>query len=148
LIHNEGIKALCKLVKTKEKLEKPLDLYLGRNSIKFPNPDDVVGNDDNNLEISLFISVEDKNYVETILLCLQGADPNVNKMNKPRYKTKLMEVSEINNKKGTPLHISSLRNDIKMLEFLVEHPRIDMDTPNDFNLTYFNLINQGHCTYQ
>jgi ankyrin repeat protein len=119
LITNDGIRALCKLVSTKDKKGNKIDLSLARNKFVFPNPEDVVGNEDNNLEINLFLAVENKNYVEVLLLCLDGADPNVQ--------------NETDG--GTPLHISALRNDIKMLEFLVEHPRIDMDTPDDNNLT-------------
>ena len=130
-LQNEGIMRLSECLKSKE---TPLQFVtLARNQIAFPQPrkdtfeeydDEARGANgdeefDHSLEINLFLAVDASDYAETVLLLLKGADPNVQ-----------------NEEDGkTPLHLVSLRGDMVMLEFLIAHPYIDLNSIDDNGTT-------------
>ena len=113
-ISNEGAKQLALLLKKKQPLKH---LELARNSIQFPEP----GDDDESLELaaSLLEAVDTDNYASLLLTSLEGADPNCQ--------------SEEDGK--SPLHVASIRGDRLMLDYLIEHPYIDINTQDDHKKT-------------
>jgi ankyrin repeat protein len=116
-ISNNGARALANVLESTE--NKLQTLRLARNMIVFPDIDHDDENRDANLEISLFLAVDANNYGKVILLALDGADPNVQ-----------------NEEDGkTPLHISALRGNMQMIEFLLDHPAIDVNTRDDAGST-------------
>jgi len=139
-LQNDAVQGLCQCLKNPDtSLEF---ITVARNQVIFPEgkqrklnengePDDSVvdagENDicddeedqDHSLEINLFLAVDAGDYAEAVMLLLKGADPNVQ-----------------NEEDGkTPLHIAAMRGDMKMLEFLITHPYIDMNALDDASTT-------------
>ncbi|KAL9648417.1 hypothetical protein ABK040_014038 [Willaertia magna] len=116
-IGNEGAKQLALTLKNDKSKLKYLEL--ARNQLEFPKPKEEEENEETfSLEVSLFLAVDSNNYADVVLLTLQGADPNC--MNEEDGKS--------------PLHISAIRGDRLMLDYLIEHPYIDKNAKDD-NLT-------------
>eukprot|EP01080_Neovahlkampfia_damariscottae_P007364 gene7364-11686_t len=115
-IGNKGISELCNVIK-----EKNITSLLDNNLIEFiePEPKDEDDPDAHVLEINLFLAVDQLNYCEVITLCLEGADVNVQ--------------NETDGK--TPLHIAALKGDLPLIQFLVTHPKIDINSVDDNQLT-------------
>lgn len=121
-ISNQGATDLANVFKGSKKVEK---LRLARNQIIFPESKKDEPNDDedgvdedgdgSSLEVALFLAVDANNYAETLLLCLQGADPNVQNAEDGK----------------TPLHLAASRGNYDMLEFLIGHPHIDFNVQDD-----------------
>ena len=128
-IGNKGAFELAKILKNTETFLKHLEL--ARNSLEFPEP--VEGQEDDegfSLEVSLFLAVDSNNYADVVLLTLEGADPNCQ-----------------NEEDGkTPLHIAAIRGDRLMLDYLIEHPYIDINARDD-NMTtpiYCAMVNKQY----
>jgi ankyrin repeat protein len=116
-ISNSGAYHLALMLESPQnKLET---LRLARNMIVFPEINHQDENRDTSLEISLFLAVDANNYAQVILLTLKGSDPNVQ-----------------NEEDGkTPLHISAMRGNMQMIDFLLDHPAIDIDIRDDTGAT-------------
>jgi ankyrin repeat protein len=116
-ISNVGASHLAMALESSDnKLET---LRIARNMIVFPDIDHDDENRDSSLEISLFLAVDANNYGKVILLTLKGSDPNVQ-----------------NEEDGkTPLHISASRGNMQMIDFLLDHPAIDVNTRDDTGAT-------------
>jgi len=115
-IGNKGAEQLALTLKNNDSSLKYLEL--ARNSLDFPEPVDEENEEGFSLEVSLFLAVDSNNYADVVLLTLRGADPNCQ-----------------NEEDGkTPLHIAAIRGDRLMLDYLIEHPYIDINARDD-NLT-------------
>lgn len=70
---------------------------------------------DGTLEINLFLAVEQMDFCNCVSLLLDGANPMVQ-----------------NDQDGkTAIHIAAMKGDIPILEFLLDHPKSDMNVKDD-----------------
>ncbi|KAF0975939.1 hypothetical protein FDP41_005266 [Naegleria fowleri] len=124
-IGNKGAEQLARTLKSNESTLKFLEL--ARNPLEFPEIAETEENDEGfSLEVSLFLAVDGNNYADVVLLTLQGADPNCQ-----------------NEEDGkTPLHIAAIRGDRLMLDYLIEHPYIDINAVDD------NMTTPIYCAMQ
>jgi ankyrin repeat protein len=125
-ISNKGIYELAKVIG-----EKKIQCQLDNNLLEFiePEPKDEDDPDAHALEINLFLAVDQLNYCEVITLCLDGADVNVQ--------------NETDGK--TPLHIAALKGDLPLIKFLLTHPKIDINSLDDNQLTpIYCAAEKGH----
>lgn len=74
---------------------------------------------DGSLEINLFLAVEQMDFCSVVSLLLDGANPMVQ-----------------NDQDGkTAIHTAAMKGDIPILEFLLDHPKADINVKDDYDNT-------------
>ena len=121
-IGNKGAEQLALATYTQNNESTLKHLELARNTLEFPEPsadEELVDEEGNSLDVSLFLAVDSNNYAEVVLLTLKGADPNCQSAEDGK----------------TPLHVAAIRGDRLMLDYLIEHPYIDINMQDDYATT-------------